>query len=58
MSRWWWLEPGHEKARCKAMRKDPYAPGRCKGMAVHGGYCKVHQKKPIPKCPTCKRPMF
>jgi hypothetical protein len=56
--RWWWLEPGHEKARCKGQRKDPYMPGQCKMMAIHGGYCKIHQKNPRPRCPHCKRPMF
>jgi len=58
MSRWWWLKPGYEKARCKAKRKDPYFPGQCKNMAVKGGRCKIHQKEPIENCPTCGRPML
>ena len=40
----WWLTPGHEGARCEAVRSDRYQPGRCKNYAVHEGLCKAHHR--------------
>jgi len=40
----WWLTPGHEGARCEALREDKYQPGRCKNYAVHEGLCKAHHR--------------
>lgn len=54
----WWLEPKHEKARCQAHVPGESSAGRqCRNMAFRGGFCKLHQKKPLPVCPKCKRPL-
>jgi len=51
--RGWWRLPGHEHARCKAQRKDPYFPGRCSNKARVGGFCRVHAKiKKLPLSDT------
>jgi hypothetical protein len=48
MARWWWLEPGNEKARCKGTTHDNGVPKhRCKGMARLDGFCRVHAKRII-----------
>jgi hypothetical protein len=50
--RWWWLRPGHEKHRCKAIGVEGH---QCKGLVIKGGLCKVHLRidKKLKICPVC-----